>query len=382
VVDRSPSAQLDTVAILCLDALSSASFSNTAPINSPHNFIHRNGCYTARLDRCYARQSPHISTSLSLLHRFPSLHHGISDHIPTIVHLLTPEPILRGSPFWQLNTAKINSQSVNTLTHALVPLARLDPLSILNRWEGVKDTVHSIFSYKWSHWQDKKEFPGDHSSLLPQQLDPLKAQYEKRLLLGCISTDRACELPSPLISHMIDRNINENHIPGIHTPDGSVSTQQEDIHNSFHSFYSDLYSPKPTSTTHINKHIPRLPTELIASLSNPFTIADVLCITKKAKKNSAPGLDGVLYSLYESPNPSSSLDQSHPGLNQNRALSTVLGSVLHSAHSQARKGPPPTILIQANCVALHRLQDLFVCDRRKIQIVSRFHLPRPSEWLC
>jgi len=103
-----------TVAVSCLDALSSAGLSDTAPINSPHNFIHRNGRYTARLDRCYARQSPHISTSLSLLHRFPSSHHGISDHIPTMVHLLTPEPIPKGSPFWRLNAAKIDSQSVNS----------------------------------------------------------------------------------------------------------------------------------------------------------------------------------------------------------------------------------------------------------------------------
>jgi len=284
------------VAISCLDALSSASFSNTALKKSPHNFIHRNSHYTVRLDKCYARQSPHISTSLSLLHRFPSSHHGILDHIPTMVHLLLPEPIPKGSPFWRLNTNKIDS---HTLTHALVPLTHLDSLSILDRWEGVKDTVHSISSYRRPHWQDKKEFPGDHSSFSPQSSDLLKAQYKKKLLLGCISTNRARELPSSLISHMIDHNINKNHIPGIHTPDGSVSTWQEDIHNSFHSFYSDLYSSKPTSTTHINKHIPRLPTELIASLSNPFTITDVLCITKKVKKNSAPGLNGVPYSLYK-----------------------------------------------------------------------------------
>jgi len=210
-----------------------------------------------------------------------------------MVHLLSPEPIPKGSPFWRLNATKIDSHYVNTLMHALVPLTCLDSLSILDRWEGVKNTIHSISSYRRPHWQNKKEFLGDHSSLSPQQSDLLKAQYEKRLLLGCISADRACELPSPLISHMIDHNINENHILGICTPDGSVFTWQEDIHNSFHSFYSDLYFSKSTSMTHINKHIPRLPTELIASLSNPFTIADIFCITKKAKKNSAPGLDGM-----------------------------------------------------------------------------------------
>ena len=78
-----------------------------------------------------------------------------------------------------------------------------------------------------------------------------------------------------------------------------MSTQQEDIHNSFHNFYSSLYSSKPTSTSPINKHIPCLPLQLITSLSNPFTITDVLCVTKKAKKNSALGLNGILYYLYD-----------------------------------------------------------------------------------
>jgi len=66
VVDRSPSAQLDSVAVSCLDAISSAGFSDIAPLKSPHNFIHRNGQFTARLDRCYVRKSSHISAALSL----------------------------------------------------------------------------------------------------------------------------------------------------------------------------------------------------------------------------------------------------------------------------------------------------------------------------
>ena len=147
--------------------LSNTGFTNIAPLKSPHNFVHHNGCYTARLDRCYFKQSPHISTSFSLLHRFPSSHHGISDHIPTVIHLLSPEPIPRGSPFWRLNTSRITSQSVNILTHALAPIARLGPLSVLDRWEGVKDTIHSIFSNRVSYWRNKKEFPGDHSILSP-----------------------------------------------------------------------------------------------------------------------------------------------------------------------------------------------------------------------
>ena len=104
------------------------------PHLSSHPFIHRNGHYTVCLDRCYARQSLHISTSFSLFHRFPSSHHGILDHIPTMVHLFSPEPIPKGSPFWRLNATKIDSHYVNTLTHALVSLAHLDSLSILDRW--------------------------------------------------------------------------------------------------------------------------------------------------------------------------------------------------------------------------------------------------------
>jgi len=150
------------------------------------------------------------------------------------------------------------------------PLARLDPLSILDRWEGVKDTVHGIFSGRSSHWRDKKEFPGDHSSLTPQQSDPLKAQYEKRLLLGRISADRARELPSPLISHLIDHHINENHIPGVrclmaaYPPDRKTSTTAFTPST----LTSTLRNPPPqhtsTSTSHayLQNSLPPSPTRL------------------------------------------------------------------------------------------------------------------------
>jgi len=53
--------------------------------------------------------------------------------------------------------------------------------------------------------------------------------------------------------------------------------------------------PQPTSTNTSHAYLQNssLPFPI------PFTIADVLCVTRKAKKNSAPGLDGIPYSLYE-----------------------------------------------------------------------------------
>ena len=139
-----------------------------------------------------------------------------------MVHLLSPELIPRGSPFWRLNASKINSQFVNTLTHALAPLAHLDPLSILDRRES--KTLYMAFSQVNHLTGRTRRSSWAITPLTLQQSDPLKAQYEKRLLLGCISADRACELPSPLISYIIDHHINENHILGVHCPDGSVST--------------------------------------------------------------------------------------------------------------------------------------------------------------
>jgi len=62
-VYRSPSSPLDTVASSCLNVLSNTGFTDITPLKSPHNFVHRNGRYTARLDRYFTDFSPHIVAS-------------------------------------------------------------------------------------------------------------------------------------------------------------------------------------------------------------------------------------------------------------------------------------------------------------------------------
>jgi len=82
-------------------------------------------------------------------------------------------------------------------------------------------------------------------------------------------------------------------------PNGGISSSHGDISDNFYVYFSKLYTHKPITTTHINKHIPKLPSELISSLSNPITIVDVLSSANSAKKTSAPGPDGIPYCLYQ-----------------------------------------------------------------------------------
>jgi len=297
--DRSPSSPLDSGAIACLDALSTAGFTDLAPTNSPHNFTHRNGRYTARLYRCYSRPSPHFNRYFSTLHRFPTSHKNLSDHI-TIIHLISPEPIPRGSPFWRLNQQRLSESNIAALTHSLARFAPLSPLSLLDKWEEIKHLIREHFSYRPRPPRSglTAEFPGDHSVMPPQRSDPLKVQYEKRLLLGRIAADRARELPSPLLSKLIDDNITENHIPGVVIPDGNISVIQAEISSSFHSHFSSVYSAKPSSPSHLTRNIPTLPLPLISSLSNPILVSDILTASARTNKNSAPGPDGIPYSLY------------------------------------------------------------------------------------
>ena len=212
--DKSPPSPLNNTNISCLDGLNTAGFLDLAPPHSPHNLCHRNRRYTARLDRCYARESPHFSWYISILHRFPTAH-NLSDHIPTIIHLISPEPIPRGSPFWRLNQKRLNPNSITTLTYSSAHLAPLPPTSILAKWE-VKSIIESCFSTRpaVSRRRTGAEFPGDHSDSLSQCTDHLRAQYEKRLLLGRISADKAKELPSPLLTRVINDQIYRNQSAG------------------------------------------------------------------------------------------------------------------------------------------------------------------------
>jgi len=202
-------------------------------------------------------------------------------------------------------------------------------LLTINRWEEIKHRIREHYSYQpWTpHSGLDAEFLGDHSAP-PQCSDPLKVQYEKCLLLGCIAADRARELPSPLLSKLIHDNISKNYIPSVVNLDGNISISQSEISNTFHSHFAAVYTPKPSSPSHLIRHIPSLPPPFIASLSNPILISDILNTAAHSKKNSAPGPDGIPYCLY--------------------ARCPLLQALLVN----------PSSFLSPHCTPLHRLQNL------------------------
>jgi len=296
LTDRLPPKELSDESIRFLNATTRAGFRDPTRNNSPHSFIYRNGRYTARLDRCLVRDSPHFSAVSSSLHRYPSSCVSISDHVPVLFHLLTPEPIPRGSPFWRLNTNRLAQTSLDALNGRLYSLAP-PSLPALPLWETTKRAVRTFFC---THRKRPKYhvvgFSGEHPT--SDSSDPLAVAFNKSLLLRRVSADKAKELPSPMLSSLIKSNISENHIPAVKTPSGDTDYTQEGISNSFRTWFESLFTPKPSSITPLHRHIPRLPARTAEAISAPITREDIMEAASSTKKNSAPGIDGIPYVVY------------------------------------------------------------------------------------
>ena len=71
LADRSPSKDLSEESICFLNAVTHAGFHDLAPQNSPHTFIHRNGRYMARLDKCLVKKSSQYSACISSIDTLP-----------------------------------------------------------------------------------------------------------------------------------------------------------------------------------------------------------------------------------------------------------------------------------------------------------------------
>ena len=78
--DRSPPSPLNSEVIVCLNALSTAEYTDLALTGSSHNFTHHNRWYTACLNQCYSCSSPHFNRCFSTLHHFPTSHKNLFDY--------------------------------------------------------------------------------------------------------------------------------------------------------------------------------------------------------------------------------------------------------------------------------------------------------------
>jgi len=127
--NRSPPSPLNSKVITYLNALSIVGYTNLAPTGSSHNFTHHN--------RRYSCSSPHFNRCFSTLHHFPTSDKNLSDHTPTIIHLISPEPIPRVSFLETQSTVPhwIQHHSSHSLPAHFTPLS---PSLILDRWKEIK----------------------------------------------------------------------------------------------------------------------------------------------------------------------------------------------------------------------------------------------------
>jgi hypothetical protein len=294
--DRKPQVPLPNDALTLSDLLASHKFYDPLPLSAPHTFTHRGNGSTARLDRCLLSRESSFSTLLSSLVHFPSSH-KLSDHTPVLYHAVSPHPIPKGSPFWRLNSKRIAPHTISSLTSLVSPFQLLSDKALSQSWDNIKLSIQSFFRTSNQESQNVRtestSEPQNHFSV-----DPLKDQYEKRILLGRIKADKARELPSSFLSSLIDSNISSNHIPCVKTPSGNLSIDHNDITAAHRSFYASSFSPKQSSSTPLHSLVPKLPPALTSSLNTSISPPEVISSAHNTKPLSAPGLDGLPYTLY------------------------------------------------------------------------------------
>jgi hypothetical protein len=143
----------------------------------------------------------------------------------------------------------------------------------------------------------------NNDPLLPTlqlQLDTLLQQeLETRLLHARLNSDKLHDLPSPALTALISKAMKQNIIPYVNTPSG-ISHSQHDITQQFTSFFSNLYTKKDTTPTDLPLP-PPLSLQCFDTLNLPPTSSEIESIIKSSKPKSAPGLDGLPYTLYLQP---------------------------------------------------------------------------------
>ena len=102
--------------------------------------------------------------------------------------------------------------------------------------------------------------------------------------------------------NLIKAKAADSSISSIKTQDGDV-TEQKDIENEIHRFYSDLYQSKHASDDESLKstfltNLPQIPVSSKASMDAPLTLLDLYNAVHSCN-DSAPGPDAIPYSIYK-----------------------------------------------------------------------------------
>jgi len=250
------------------------------PTDSPHTW--KNGHTSRRLDRPYFT----LHSSLNVVPRLLN-NPNLSDHHPTTFDIIS-EDSLPPSPHWKLRPHILSNTHFLNAVADVVSLhkSRDRPLEAL---EVVKKQIQRVAKSLRTGSQPLTEINPhtDVASFLLTATDQRAAHMQAL-------ADTFGEIPSSFLTHRLQEQRRSTIVP----PLSNTILSSTDIAEAFAASYRDLYHKKPTSPNDLINytHLP-IP-DLQDALSQPISMKELNEALKRTKRSSAPGDDGLPYSLY------------------------------------------------------------------------------------
>lgn len=291
------------------------------------------GFQKARLDRLY----------ISEKHAEEILYAGTdetihSDHKPFVIHLASPSGYRRYPKPWRFNNQHLKNRIFTEAVRSIIKRfeeairqAKDDPLKVLELSEelkiGIKRRSKRLGRARASIKRKLKRRLNQRyirlTYRLGQQLEPatrkgLELELEKVITeleaLAKEADDAAriyahlqfadsAEMPTPLFLRLVDWRRAKSRIAAVTMEDGTISSVQNDISDTFVQFYQKLFNKKETTSeardcllSTITRGVPKT---LAEEASKPFEEKEIIEIIKELGKCKAVGSDGLSAEFYQ-----------------------------------------------------------------------------------
>ena len=260
----------------------------------------------------------------------------ISDHALVEIKVKIRNTVVKGKGLYRVNTSVLEQQS--TLEEVKSELT-FQLSSIPNTWnphkklEYVKMTLRSVLSLISGR---KRKRDSDEQNALKDQLNTLKLAKEKLLLNNSTNSNLLTQIDNTFLTleldlkkyldekakylilrsgakwyeegersnayflNIINKRNEQTQITKLESTNGVV-TSQAAIMDHIVNFYSDLYSSKDTNENYdaLLSDLPKLSEEERTNLDSKITLKE-LEVTLRSCSETAPGPDGIPYSVYKS----------------------------------------------------------------------------------
>ena len=285
--------------------------------HSPHNLLPQ---IRSRLDCFYVSSSLNARPVITEFYA-----NNWSDHHYITFEFTLAPPCPRGPNYWKLNTRVLDEPAFIDLITQLLHFHRerlLDYPNIARWWDAVKLAIKSASqayciarktrqTAAVAQLKDRITGFDRHPPSTPAVLDQLYTelhhlQHEQNA--GVIIRSRAKillneEKPTKFFYMQEHSHQTKHTLAAVHTPHGPDATDDDSISHALHTFYSDLYTQRPTDPAQQTYFLDQLTAHLTPaqalSLDQPITSDELYFTLQHMNLNRSPGCDGLPIEFYK-----------------------------------------------------------------------------------